>query len=673
MSKFIPYPFYYDDMPIDISFVFEKEKPAGKHGFLKTNGQDFVFEDGTKVQFWGTNFNGRGCFPEHDYAEKVTKRLSKTGINMVRLHQLDAPWSFPNLFSFTAGKRNCGGSELNPDSMDRLDYLIYCCKKEGIYIYLDMFTYRKFKSDEGFSNTAALRTAGRPACIFNDRMIELQKELCKNLWQHENSYTGLRYCDDPVIVLAEIINEGDLFFKRHKIIEPYATEFMEKFDKWLCENSIDDKASNYEITDFESDRINDFRAYLQEKYYREMYEYMRACGVKIPITGTNWISSPEHQKIQLLTDFSDNHQYNNDGYWKEFEKCWHSHSVTTTPSSYLKGTGYASAANRPTFVSEWDMSWPNEFRADGTLYSAALGLLQGWSGFAVHTYSYSNSLHRTDMLGKEFTSEKIGDTPYRQGMFATWNDPAKYGLFYHAALMTRRGDVARAKTTMEIKPFSRTEWNRNPFAENIEKCAVVSDFNYGEKTYVKAGEYREDFNVDAEAGFAETKAESEPPLVDDIIVSDTGELLIDRKNNYGLIDTEKTKCAYGFLLKNGKIDLSGVSIKCDNDFAVIAMSSLTDDPIKTSDNILLTTVGRAENTDFKSENDFVVDYGKPPVRIEVINADIEIETENSEMVVWSINPDGYLSGLIPSIYEDGRLKFTLGNTSRSMYYLIFKE
>ena len=66
MSKYIPYPFYHDDVPVDISFLFEAEKPAGKHGFLKVSGRDFVFEDGTKVKFWGTNFNGAGCFPEHD-------------------------------------------------------------------------------------------------------------------------------------------------------------------------------------------------------------------------------------------------------------------------------------------------------------------------------------------------------------------------------------------------------------------------------------------------------------------------------------------------------------------------------------------------------------------------------------------------------------------------------
>ena len=107
MTKFIPYPFYYDDMPIDISFVFENEKPAGKHGFLKTEGRKFVFEDGTEARFWGTNFNGSACFPDHDYSEKVAKRLSKTGIN--RSYQLHSalPFAVIPRFLFLALQSPC--------------------------------------------------------------------------------------------------------------------------------------------------------------------------------------------------------------------------------------------------------------------------------------------------------------------------------------------------------------------------------------------------------------------------------------------------------------------------------------------------------------------------------------------------------------------------------------
>ena len=110
MSKYIPYPFFHDDVPVDISFIFDQEKPAGKHGFLTVKGRDFVFEDGTSVKFWGTNFNGCGCFPEKAYAEKLAKRLAKIGINLVRFHQLDSEWHTPNIFAYTKGKRVTSGA-----------------------------------------------------------------------------------------------------------------------------------------------------------------------------------------------------------------------------------------------------------------------------------------------------------------------------------------------------------------------------------------------------------------------------------------------------------------------------------------------------------------------------------------------------------------------------------
>src|SRR5208283_3121019 len=38
---------------IDLSYL--NEKPAGKHGFLKTKCHQFCFADGTPVRLWGVN------------------------------------------------------------------------------------------------------------------------------------------------------------------------------------------------------------------------------------------------------------------------------------------------------------------------------------------------------------------------------------------------------------------------------------------------------------------------------------------------------------------------------------------------------------------------------------------------------------------------------------------
>ena len=115
MSRYIPFPAYIDRMPVDISSAFGDEKPAGKHGFLRADGENFRFEDGTLGRFWGVNFNGGACFPDRDYAKKVASRLAQVGCNMVRFHQLDAQWDTPNLYRFRKGKRLSTTRVLDPE------------------------------------------------------------------------------------------------------------------------------------------------------------------------------------------------------------------------------------------------------------------------------------------------------------------------------------------------------------------------------------------------------------------------------------------------------------------------------------------------------------------------------------------------------------------------------
>ncbi len=651
MRESFPYPFFHDDVAIDISFVFEDEKPAGKHGFLKTNGRRFVFEDGTEVRFWGVNFNGASCFPEHNYAEKVARRLAKTGVNLVRFHQLDAQWHTPNIFAFTKGKRITNG-HLDPKSMECLDYLVYCLKNEGIYVYLDMLTYRRFRSDEGVENTHLLGDSAKPYSSFSRKLIELQKEFCKEIWGHYNPYTKLKYCDDPVFVLTEITNECELFstFGQKDYIEPYKSEFLSGLEAWLKKNGSTRGIDSFSLFDNEDRELLEYKTELQKNYYIEMMTCMKEAGVKIPIAGTNWLKCPSNHHTQLVCDFLDTHLYNYDWKWREFEKHCSNVGIVQKPASYLANCGFVTDANKPTYISEWDMPWPNERRAESVLHTAALGAFQGWSGFAVHAYAYSARLKRMGILGKEFSCEKLADIPYRQGIFSTWNDPAKFGLFYHAALITRRGDVSEGKTLYGYDNGNELDWHHEVASENIEKYKFVCDFNGAQKL---------------------------PPLPQSDggigLCSDTGELYRDYEKELGVIDTPKTKCAYGSLGHNPNIQLNGLRMDCKTDYAVIAMSSLTDDSLENSDNILLTTVGRAENTDAKFSGDLMTELGKSPVLCENIRADIELVTSYSDMKIYSISAEGFYIGMVPATYEDGKLKFSLGNVSRSIYYLITRD
>lgn len=654
MKKTIPYTLPWDDMPIDLSFMYKNEKPAGKHGFLKAQGEKFAFEDGTEARFWGVNFNSAQNFPSHEHSEKVAKRLAKTGVNIVRFHQLDGEWSTPNIFRFSRGANPLNTLSFDPESMDRLDYLIYCLKKEGIYVYMDLLTYRRFQSGDGVEAVGQLKDAAKPYSTFNRKLIELQKKFNNDLWSHVNPYTRLAYKDEPAIVLTEVANECDLW-SSNVSLEPYRSELEKMYRKWAAENKV---KVGKEKVEFDKNDINIQKFFIKvtTDYYQEMIAHMRNIGVKIPIAGTNWTINAAHLTAQTTGNFTDSHSYHyNFGLWHDGNKQFMNEPMTGRKNNMIPGLAYYSVQDKPFFVSEWDNPWPNEWRAESSLLLAAVGVMQGWGGFTVHTYRYSLD-EDVDMIAKPITGEALNGVYFRGGLFDVFNDPAKFGLFYHAALITRRGDVKPAEKTVNIIPadlFARVGQTLNLTAEK-----------HRVKTVLDGQVAKGDMSVSTDKPFI-NPSEKE-------VLSDTKELYRNLEKKIGWIDSPQTKAVYGFIGNEGEIKLADATIHAATDFATIAISSLTDDPISNSTNMLLTAVGRAENTNCKYNEDHtqVLDTGHGPILVEVIEARIKIKTDKRNLRVMSINPQGSVTGYMPSEYKDGEFSFEIGKEFQSIYYLI---
>ena len=181
------------------------EAPAGKHGFLKVQDGSFVFEDGTLARFFGGNLSGEQVFVSKPAADSLAKRLSQMGVNLLRLHHMDAPWAVPNLFSQKGGS----GRQLDSTSLDQLDYLVAALKKRGIYIFMDLLVHREFPADAIPAPTPDL--GGKQVGIYARELIERQKEYATQLFTHKNPYTGLAYKDEPAVVASEFINESTIF------------------------------------------------------------------------------------------------------------------------------------------------------------------------------------------------------------------------------------------------------------------------------------------------------------------------------------------------------------------------------------------------------------------------------------------------------------------------------
>jgi len=321
----------------------------------------------------------------------------------------------------------------------------------------------------------------------------------------------------------------------------------------------------------------------------------------------------------------------------------------------LPGLAFNRVSGKPFFVSEWDNPWPNEWRAESSLLMASVGSLQGWGGFTIHTYRYTLD-EDVDMIGKPITSRSIGNRAYRGGVFDTFNDPAKFGLFYHAALIIRRGDV---KPSGKVSVIEMKELTAGPGVKALE---LTPEQNRVEMVVPGIKAKGEAVSPNSPLVNPEQKE----------VMSDTKELYRNLDKETGWIDTPRTKAVYGFVGKEGMISLKNMKITVKTDFATVAVSSLTDEPINGSSNMLLTAVGRADNTDavYNKERNHQIDPGHGPIQVEVIEASIEMETDNSRLRVMGINPQGFIIGYIPSEYKDGVFRFEIGKEYASMYYLI---
>lgn len=187
------------------------DAPAGKHGFLSQSGDDFRFEDGTKIKFWGTNHGNKSCGPVKEEAEKRADWYARMGINAVRLHKFT--YGEPSAFGDPSNS-----SKLTDAGWERLDYYMYQLRQKGIY-YTWSPVYYHILVDGDSSRVLAyneIKTGlkRRISDIVNyaEDLQDVIIDLMVHLLDHRNPYTGLRYADDPALVSVELQNEDNIFW-----------------------------------------------------------------------------------------------------------------------------------------------------------------------------------------------------------------------------------------------------------------------------------------------------------------------------------------------------------------------------------------------------------------------------------------------------------------------------
>ncbi len=640
-SAWIPFTLPWDTTAVDLSFL--NKRPAGAHGFLQARGDRFVFEDGTPARFWGTNFTAEQNLPPHRDAEVTARRLARYGVNMVRIHQADAGYAANNLFR--SERRGDGTRRLDPDMLDRLDYLVAQLKASGIYVYVDLLSTRSFDASDGVAAAEKLPLGGKPYTNFDEHLIHLQEEFAAQLLTHVNPYTQRAYVDEPALAMIALVNENDVF-SRDIEVEPYRTRCIEAYRAWAADNDIELPKGSIDLRHTTPELMR-YLVHVQRAYTERMVKHLRGLGVRVPITGSNWTSNAGLLASLGAVDFTDSHAY--------WDHCWDGYTrVRNKVMSLSRRTIFARLAfqrltGKPFFCSEWGQPWPNEFRAEMPLSVAAITALQGWGGGLIYTYAHRSDPH-VDRLS---------------GPFNTLNDPCLFGLFYHAALIVRRGDLARATTHLAVPLPDEAVYAKKP--ADPYRCRA---YDLAAERSVLAGV----LGKNAPHGWqALPRDRSVAPPNADRIVSDTGQYRRDWRRGIARIDSPRTQAAWGFLGRAGEqLQLSDLALEIDTPFAVVALSSLTDEPIRTSRRLLLTAVARAENTGMVYDlfHTRRIAEGHGPILVEPVRGRVTVKTGRPNLRVWALGPRGERVRLAPAVRQRDAVTIRLQPESSTMYFLI---
>lgn len=584
--------------PIDLSFLNNNHKPAGKHGVLKAKGDALFFEDGTPAKFWGANIQSSALFRTSDLnIKKQAKRIARLGFNLIRIFQHDVAWAQPNIFL----KSKHDTLALNPLSFKKIDWWIKCLKDEGVYIWLDLQVKRPYTENDGINFFSEI-AKGKPFHIlkgFNYYNTSIQKRMMDfntAYLSHINPYTGFAYKNDPAIVSTLLLNENDLTHHfanallGDKKVPAHNGMYMadvKKASKLLGLNP--NKA-------WQSWGHGDSKIYLNDKehrYNQVMLSHLKKLGVKgTLLTGNTWAG----MGLSSLPSFTDGDMVDVHSYGREGELLFN----PRYRAGLLSWIGAAQVTNKPLSVTEWNVEkFPVSDRFTIPTWLASTASLQGWDSLMLYGYS-QNPLNGS---GKGWN-------------YSTYNDPALMAMMPASALLYRQGHVAEAKQTYHIRlansdffGTSITPATSATLRTLVEQSKVSIDLPYSATLpWLKQHEVAMDASYSPQSTLHHVVRNSNIDFIpkgQSFVASDTGEITRDWEKGIHTINTERSQIVSGNMGGN-TFSLNDVRFEIDTAKATVAVQSLDDRAISTSTRILISKAARsipskAKNTPFLSE------------------------------------------------------------------------
>jgi hypothetical protein len=565
----------WDKWPIDVSFLSDGDRPAGRHGRVKAAGDKLVFEDGTRARFWGTNLEAYALFNGNkpDVANQA-KRIAALGYNLVRLHHHDSPWVKPNVF-----ENGPNTQTLNEQALDMLDWWVKCLEDEGVYVWIDLNVERQFlpgDNVEGLGELGKQNGSGKGFNYVDSRIEKLMQDFAGRYLTRSNRYTGKTYVQDPAVMGVLVTNENDVSQHFGSLMlpdkgNPVHQRMFEKAVKLASQRMGLPFASASKP--YEPGPAKIVLSDLEHAFFRRSIDHLRGLGLKSPVAATSYWGEQNAYCLPSLTagDIIDVHSYGK------------AESLGVDPRqapNFVAWIGAARVAGKPISISEWNVEYPNRDRFVVPLYFAGVASLQGWDAPMLYGYLQAPV-----------------QEPEKPDPWSTWNDPAITALMPAAAVMFRQGHVKEAQKTYRLDLSREAVYYENTSPQTSRAIRTLVEQSKLTIGLPDLPELAWDGSTPKPGGavvVTDAGRDFLPPGQNGV-TSDTGELKRDWSRGTETIDTPKSQGAMGWI-GGQRIHLTDVDIELGTRNATVMVTSLDGKPIAGSKRLLLTAVAQVASS-----------------------------------------------------------------------------
>ncbi|MES2309866.1 MAG: hypothetical protein V4507_13500 [Verrucomicrobiota bacterium] len=646
--------------PETVSLEFLLDAPAGKHGFLKVDKGHFKFADETPVRFWGMNVHATyAMFPSKAEADLAVETMARYGCNMVRLHLPDSvlldhnrgaaktpsvtkeDWEkfdyffcklkekgiyllLDSITGLSTGLPTKGGKINSPELYGR-DHRAWAyvdpeIRKFGhefmemLLSHVNSITGKKMVEDPALALVLMINeqsafwkwaSAKDPKTIPPHYLAVFKKDF--------NEWLVTRYKDRAGLAKAWELPGGGTALSNEEDPENGSVE-VPKID--FGTNGAGLKVAIDPATPaplrLRVQAVVEYLKMAQERFYQEMGDHAKQIGLKVPIIGTNIIF--DLAELETMKKFGVTSQ---NTYWElprivngEIQQG----NVPQPCSNPMRDAGQEGhemsvwatrMAGAAVTSSELDSMWPQEWRSSHLMMTGATAALQ--DADAIIQFAFAG--------GWNYTWEMMLNSKNILNPTVEFNDPSVLASFVSGAFLFLRGDVKPAQKLVRFQVDERLRLacegrlRDDSFPMNYLTYVSRLDFAFPESEAPGKPDWvltdrgsggREENEKMAIALDATLKEKgilaADVGLQDGALVSDTGEVRRDWKNQLFTVNTPLSQGFAGFPGKD-PIILKDVQVQSLVPYATFQVSSLDKTPLSTAKRMFVVAVARSDNKD----------------------------------------------------------------------------